>query len=160
MGWRREGDTALQQKAPDLVDQGRATLHPSIPNSVHGLHIELLLCLDLHKAHVLFGYRFGDRFRIQEVILVRLAVRLHELGGDEPHFVTLFSECGSQKVCSGTRLQADQRGRQIRCIGQQLRTGKLLADENFATFSQCNQVKVGLAQIDADGCDLHGDDPP
>ena len=85
---------------------------------MHGLHIELLLGLDRHKAHVLFGYRFGDRFRIEKVVLVRFAVRLHELGGDEPHLVTLFSEYGSHKVCSGTRLQADQRGRQIRRIGQ------------------------------------------
>src|SRR5579864_7086674 len=77
--------------AADLVDQCRATLHQSIPNPVQGLHIELLLRLDWHKTHVLFGYGFGDRFRIDEVVLVRLAVRLHKLGGDEPHFMTLFS---------------------------------------------------------------------
>jgi hypothetical protein len=85
------------------------------------LHIELLLGLDRHKAHVLFGHRFGDRFRIQEVVLVRLPVGLYELGGNEPHFVSLLSECGSQKVGSRTRLQTNQRGRQIRRMGQQLR---------------------------------------
>src|SRR4029079_13776119 len=58
---------------------------------VHGLYIELLLRLDRHKAHVQFGHSFRDRFRIDEVVLVRLPVRLYELGGDESHFVALFS---------------------------------------------------------------------
>ena len=79
------------RKAADLVNQCPATLHQSIPHSVHGLHIELLLRLDEHKAHVLLGHRFGDRFRIEEVVLVRLSVRLYELGGDEPYFVSLLS---------------------------------------------------------------------
>jgi hypothetical protein len=65
-------------------------LHQSIPNSVHSLHIELLLRLDRHKAHVLFGHGFGNRFPIEEVVFVLLSVRLYELGGDEPHVVVLF----------------------------------------------------------------------
>jgi hypothetical protein len=32
----------------------------------------LLLGLDLHKAHVLLRHGFGDRLRIDEIILVRL----------------------------------------------------------------------------------------
>jgi hypothetical protein len=43
---------------------------------------------------------------------------------------------------------------------QQLRPGKFLANQNLAMFSQCNQVKCGLPQIDTDGCDVHDDDPP
>jgi hypothetical protein len=65
-------------------------LHQSIPNSVHGLHVELLLRLDRHKAHVLFGHRFGDGFRIEEVVLVRLAVGLDELRRNESYLVALF----------------------------------------------------------------------
>jgi hypothetical protein len=71
-GLRGEGDAALQRKAADLVNQCRATLQPS--NPVHGLHIELLLRLDRHKAHVLLGHRFGDRFRIEKVVLLRLVI--------------------------------------------------------------------------------------
>jgi len=62
-----------------------------ITNSGHGLHIQLLLRFDRHKAHVLFGHRFGDRIRIEEVVLGRFSLRLYELGGEEQHFVTLFS---------------------------------------------------------------------
>jgi hypothetical protein len=86
-----KGDAALQQKTADLVDQCRATLHQAITNSMHGLHIKLLLRLDRHKAHVLLGHRFGDRFCVEEVVLVRLSVRLYELGRDEPYLVSLFS---------------------------------------------------------------------
>jgi hypothetical protein len=53
---RRKGDATLQQKATDLVEQCGATLDESIPQPVHGLPIELLLGLDLHKAHVLLRH--------------------------------------------------------------------------------------------------------
>ena len=69
---RRKGDATLQQKATDLVEQCGAALHESIPHPVHGLPVELLLGLDLHKAHVLLRHGFGDRLRIDEIILVRL----------------------------------------------------------------------------------------
>src|ERR1700746_327407 len=65
---RRKGDATLQQKATDLVEQCGAALHESIPHPVHGLPVELLLGLDLHKAHVLLRHGFGDRLRIDEII--------------------------------------------------------------------------------------------
>jgi len=49
----RKGDAAFQQGSADLVDQGGATLYQSITNPVHGLHIELLVGLDWHEAHIL-----------------------------------------------------------------------------------------------------------
>jgi hypothetical protein len=85
----RESETAIQQEAANLVDQCCATLHQSIPNAVHGLDIELLLALDLHKTHVLLGHGFGDCLGIDEVIFVRLPLRLHKLCGDESHLVSL-----------------------------------------------------------------------
>ena len=69
-GPRREGEAAFQQESADLLDQRRATLHPSVAHTVHGLPIELLLRFDLYKAHVLLGHGFGYRFRIDEVVLV------------------------------------------------------------------------------------------
>lgn len=60
--------------------------------------------------------------------------------------MTLFSECTGQKVGSGTCLKAQERGLELGGIGYQLRTRKLLAHWNFAVFSQCNQVKGGVAQ--------------
>ena len=90
-GPRREREAAFQLESADLVDQRRATLHQSVAHPVHGLPIELLLRFDLHKTHVLLGHGFGDGFGIDEVVLVRLAVRLHKLRRDQSHLVPLFS---------------------------------------------------------------------
>jgi hypothetical protein len=67
-------------------------LHQSIPNAVHGLDIELLLALDLHKTHVLLAHGFGDCLGIDEVILVCLPVRLHKLRGNQSHLVSLLAQ--------------------------------------------------------------------
>jgi hypothetical protein len=67
----------------------------------------------------------------------------------------LFPQGGTQKMRSGASFDADQRARQVRGIGQQLRTGKLLAHQNLVALSQSNHVKSRLAQIDTNGCDVH-----
>ncbi len=92
-GPRREREAAFQLESADLVDQRRATLHQSVAHPVHGLPIELLLRFDLHKAHVLLGHGFGDRFRIDEVVLVRLALGFDELPRDKPHLVRPTDMC-------------------------------------------------------------------
>ena len=83
----RKGDAAFQQESANLVDQRGATPHEPIPNPVHCLPVELLLRLELRKAHVLLGHGFG----IQEVVLVRLPIGFDELSRDQSHLVTLFS---------------------------------------------------------------------
>jgi hypothetical protein len=88
--------------------QRGATLHQSITHPVRGLHIELLLGLDRHKAHVLFAHAFGDGLGIEEVVLVGLAIRLHKLSRDESHLVTLLAQGGPQEVRSRTGFQTDQ----------------------------------------------------
>jgi hypothetical protein len=58
-------------------------------------------------------------------------------------------------------LHVNVRGRRdVRVTENVLRTRELPANQNLVSLSQCSQVKVGLAQIDADRCDLHYDDPP
>jgi len=55
---------------------------------------------DLHKAHVLLGYGFGDRPGIDEVILVRLPVRLHKLRRDQSHLMPLLPQHSTHEVRS------------------------------------------------------------
>jgi hypothetical protein len=71
--------------------------------------VELLLGLDLHKAHILFPHRFGDRFAIDEVVLVGFSVRFNELAGMSRTGVTLFSQFAPHEVRSRIGFQADQR---------------------------------------------------
>jgi hypothetical protein len=45
-------------------------------------------------------------------------------------------------------------------VQQQLLTRKFLSHYDLATVAQCHEVKGGLAEIDPDRLNLHGDDPP
>ena len=58
------------------------------------LQIELIIALDRPEAHRGPPHGLGDRFRIDEVVLVRLYVRLHVLRRNQPHVVPLLLERG------------------------------------------------------------------
>ncbi len=95
---------------------------------MQGLQIQLIVCLDRNKAHVLTVNRLGNGFRVQEVVLVRLHKRLHELSGDQPHIVILLSQGTAQEVRSRAGLHADPGGLQVGGKGDQLPLGELLSD--------------------------------
>jgi hypothetical protein len=59
---------------------------------VHSLEIKLVVCLDRDETHVLSVDSFGDRFRIEEVVLVGLHKRLHELSRNQLHVLALLSQ--------------------------------------------------------------------
>jgi len=67
---------------------------------VDRLKVQLVVRLDRDKTHVFAFDRLCNRFRIHEVVLVRLYKRLHELGCDQPHIVALLPQCPSEEVRS------------------------------------------------------------
>jgi hypothetical protein len=81
---------------------------------------QLVVRLDRDEAHVLALDRFGDGFRIHEVVLVRLHKRLHELSCDQPHVMALLPQRSTEKMPSGAGFQADQRSLHVRRERQQL----------------------------------------
>jgi hypothetical protein len=78
------------------------------------LQIQLFFGLDRHKSHSRSLHRFGDRFRIQEVTLVGLHIRLHVLRRHQSHFMPLLAQRPTEKVRSTARLHANQLHLQIR----------------------------------------------
>src|ERR1700733_11809574 len=86
------------RKAPQLVDHGRSARNETSAHTMHGLQVELVIGLDRNEAHVLPVHRLGDGLGIQEVVLVGLHKRLHELGGDQLHVMALFSQNTSEEV--------------------------------------------------------------
>ena len=84
---------------------------------MNGLQLELILCLDRDKTHVLAFHSFGDGFGIDEVVLVRLHEGLHKLRCDQPHIMALLAQLAAQKMCSRTGLQTDERRRHVRGVG-------------------------------------------
>ena len=76
--------------APSHLSWG-AAMHQAVTHPMHRLQIELILRLDRYEAHVLLGHRLGDRLGIDEVVLVRLAIRFYELCGNQSHLVSLLA---------------------------------------------------------------------
>jgi len=85
---------------PDLVDDGSAPGDQPIPNTMDRLQVQLVVGLDRDKPHVLTFDGFSDSLGINEVVLVGLHKRLHELRRDQPHFMALLLQCSTEKVSS------------------------------------------------------------
>jgi hypothetical protein len=85
----------------------------AITHTMHHLKVELIVCLDRNEPHVLSVHRFGDGFRIQKAVLVRLHEWLHELSRDQLHVVALFSQSTTEEVSARTSLHTDQAGLQV-----------------------------------------------
>ena len=59
---------------------------------MQALHVELLVALQLNKAHRRAGCRFRDRLGVPIVILLSLYVRANILWRHQPHIVTLLAK--------------------------------------------------------------------
>src|SRR5271163_4571852 len=114
----------------------------------------------LAYKHVLSIDSLRDSFCIKEVVLVGLHKWPHELSRNELHVMALFTQSTTKKVRSGTCLQADQRGLQVRCESNQLPLGKLLLQQHLAVIAECHQVKGRLAKVNPYRTNLHIDNPP
>ncbi len=55
--------------------------------------------------------------------------------------MALFTQSTTKKVRSGTCLQADQCGLQVRCESNQLPLGELLLQQHLAVIAERHQVK-------------------
>jgi hypothetical protein len=74
--------------------------------------------------------------------------------------MALFPKSTTKKVRSGTCLQADQRGLQVRGESDELLLSELLPQQHLACCAQRYEVKGRLTKVDANRSNLHVDDPP
>src|SRR5260370_38511615 len=70
-----EHDAPLQQERTNLVDQRSSSRHEPVTHAMESLQVELIICLDRHKAHVLTIHGISNRFIVVEIVLVRLHKR-------------------------------------------------------------------------------------
>src|SRR6516225_8657186 len=152
-------DATLEQESANLVNHCGAAYDPPFADSVQRLQVELVIAFDRHKAHRGTGHRFGNRFGIDVVVLVRLHVRLHILGRHQAHVMPLFSQSAAEKMRSSAGLHADQACAKVRCKAQQLRPRALLANYDCTPCVQTYKVKDRLPKIDTNGANLHGTPP-
>src|SRR5216684_7940814 len=151
---------SFEQQSANLVDDCRATHHPSLAHAMQGLQIQLVIGLDRHKAHGRPCDSLRDRLSIDVVALVRFHVRLHILRRNQPHFVSLFSQCPAKKMRTPTGFHANQLDVHVRCEAQQLYARELLSYHHLAAQVKPDQMKNCLAKINADRVQFHGTPPP
>src|SRR6516225_6042241 len=152
-------DATLEQESANLVNHCGAAYDPPFAYSVQRLQVELVIAFDRHKAHRGADYRFGNRFGIDVVVLVRLHVRLHILGRHQAHVMPLLPQRAAEKMSSSAGLHADQAHAKVRCKAQHLRSRALLANHHFTPGVHTYKVKDRLSQIDTDGANIHGTPP-
>jgi hypothetical protein len=66
------GNAALQQEGANLINDAGALSDQSLAHPVQRLQVKLIGGLRRHKLHRWTLYRFGNRLRIAEVILLSL----------------------------------------------------------------------------------------
>ena len=96
---------------------------------------------------------------VHEVVLIGLHEWLHELPWDQLHIVALLAQSSTEKVGSGASFEPNQRSLQVSRVRQQLLLRELPLHQHLAGCPQRHEVKGRLAQVDANGMNLH-DDPP
>src|SRR5947209_19715537 len=75
-----------------FMHQGRPCAHESLAHAMECLEVLLVDLLGWHKTHGRTRHRFRDGLGIAAIALVRLDIRLHELGRHELDLVAMFAE--------------------------------------------------------------------
>jgi hypothetical protein len=156
----REHQAALQQERSQLVDYGRSSRDETIAHTMDGLQVQLVVRLDRDETHVLPADSLRDGLGIEEVVLVRLHERPHELSRDQLHIMALLSQGTAEEVSPRTRFHTNQRALHVGGEGNELLLRELLPQQHLARCAQSYEVKRRLAKIDTNRMNLHVDDPP
>jgi hypothetical protein len=141
-------NSALQQEGADLVDHCRALADQAGANAMKSLQIELFDTLCGHKPHGGPLHGFSNGFGITEVVLVALAERLHELGGDQLHVVAQCEKLAAEMMGADTGFHANQAGWHVGQPSLNLPSRELLVQDNGPAGIQANQVEAVLADVD------------
>src|SRR5258708_10927512 len=121
-----QSNATFEQQSTNLVDDCRATHHPTLAHAMQGLHIQLLISLDRHETHRRPCDSLRDRLGIDVVALVRFHVRLHILRRYQSHLVSLFPQCSAKKMLTSAGVHANQPDVYVGSEAQQLVAPELL----------------------------------
>jgi hypothetical protein len=129
------------------------------------LQIELIDSLGGNEFHRRAQDRFGNRFRVAEVVLLPLRIRPNVSRRHHPGIVTVGLQFSAQMMRANARLNVDQTPRYIREPPFHLASRPLLPQHDRAALVEADDVKRVLANIDAHrgkgglGLVGHGDAP-
>jgi hypothetical protein len=115
------------------------------------LQIDLLGPSDLDEAHGWSANRFGDRLRIEGVVLVRLDERLDESRRHDSGIMAALDQLACQPLRARTGFHADQRRSRGRKEEEDIRAGEPCPLYDRAVAVEGDQVKAVLADVDTVG---------
>src|SRR5258708_37880402 len=93
-----QSNATFEQQSTNLVDDCRATHHPTLAHPVQGLQGQLVIGLDRHETHRRPCDSLRDRLGIDVVALVRFHVPLHILHREQSHVLSLFPPRSSKTI--------------------------------------------------------------
>src|SRR5713226_2173631 len=146
-----QSNATFEQQSTNLVDDRRATHHPTLAHAMQGLQIQLVISLDRHETHRRPCDSLRDRFSVDVVALVGLHVRLHILCRYQSHLVSLFPQGSAKKMRTSAGFHANQPDVYVDGEAQQLCARELLAHHDLAAQVKPDQMKNCLTKINADG---------
>src|SRR5262245_42275349 len=117
----------------------------------------LLGRLHRHKTHSRPANRLTARFRVNRVVLAALDVSLHVFRRHQTNLVTKLRQLTCPIMRRGTRLHANEAGRQRREELQHLTAPKLLPDDDLLGRINAVDLKQVLGDIQTDCGNLHVD---
>ena len=144
----------LVHQPVDCIDQGRPPPPEPFAHPVEGLEVLLGDVCDRHKAHRRPRHRFGDRFGIPQIVLVRFHVRFHKLWRHQLDLMAVRSKAARPGMGATAGFHPHKRRGERRDTGHHLRAIEPFADQNRPVLIHPHEGKPLFGNVDADDAKL------
>jgi hypothetical protein len=145
----------LGKVGSDRIDQLRAPTDQKIPRSMQHQQGLLIGRLDRHEPQRWACHGLTDGSCISSIVFRPFDIALHVARRHQAHGVTELGDFTS----SSAGFHADQAKRNLAKKFNDLPASQLSADDDVARTIHAVQLEYVLGEINADGANLHVDDP-
>src|ERR1700683_2836 len=122
---------------------------------MQGLHVELILALQVDEPHRRTGCGFRHPFGVPIVVLLRLDVGPNILRRHQSDVMTLSGERATQMMSATARLHSDNARRELLRQSDQRLAPYLAPHDDHARWTQSDDAADVLAEVDTKHRNLH-----
>ena len=145
----------FKQEAANLIDQRGAISNQAVAHAMQGLHVELLLGLQLDETHRRPCGGFGDCFGIAIIVLLRFDVGPDVLRRHQTDFMPETGQFPAHMMRAAAGLHSDDASIQLRREGENRRPSHSPLQDDCARLIKADDAAAVLPEIHAQYCDLH-----
>src|SRR5215475_3452933 len=150
----------LGKVGSERIDQLRALTDQKIPRSMQHQQGLLIGRLDRHKPHRWACHGLTDGGCVGSIVFRPFDIALHVARRHQTHGVAEFGNFTCPMMSGSAGLHADQTSRKLAKDVDDLFAPQLTADDDLARTIHAVHLEYVLGEINADGANLHADDPP